>query len=221
MSRVEHIVEDRDDGVLVDPAEPTEHERAGGAGRELGVLLTVGGLLGVWAAVMLVLSHMTLLENPDAALACDINPIVGCGSFVLSWQAALFGIPNALIGTVAFAALLTVGVVMLSGTRLSTWFWRALLAGATGAVVWVVWFQYQALTQIRGLCPYCLVVWAVTIPVFVHVLARAAQAGHVPVGERLRRTLVQDRWVVVAVWYALVGLAALVAFWDQWMALLA
>lgn len=215
----EPVVEDRD--LLLDPAEPTGHERAGGAGRELGILMTVGGLLGAWASVMLVLSHMTLLENPAAALACDVNPVVGCGSFVLSWQASLFGIPNAIIGAVAFASVLTVGVVMLSGARLPAWFWRALLAGATGAVGWVLWFQYQALTQLRGLCPYCLVVWAVTIALFVHLLARAAQAGHVPVGEQLRRTLVQDRWVAVAVWYGLVTLAALVAFWDQWLALLA
>lgn len=214
-------LEDVDDEVVVDPAAPTDHERAGGAGRELAWLLTVGGALGVWASVMLVLSTFTLLEDPDAALACDINPIVGCGSFVLSWQAAVFGLPNAMIGMVAFAALTTVGVALLAGARPATWFWRALLAGSAGAVVWVLWFQYQALTQIRGLCPYCLVVWAVTIPVFVHVLARSAQAGHVRVGERLRRALVQDRWVVVAVWYAVVVLAAVVAFWDQWLALLA
>lgn len=213
-------LDDVDDELVVDPAAPTDHERVGGAGRELAWLLTVGGALGLWASVMLVLSTFTLLEDPDAALACDINPIVGCGSFVLSWQAAIFGLPNAMIGMVAFAALTTVGVTLLAGARPATWFWRALLAGSAGAVVWVLWFQYQALTQIRGLCPYCLVVWAVTIPVFVNVLARSAQAGHVRVGERLSRALVQDRWVIVAVWYTVVVLAAIVAFWDQWLALL-
>ncbi|MDD9205501.1 vitamin K epoxide reductase family protein [Georgenia sp. 10Sc9-8] len=204
----------------LDPSRPTAHQRAGGAPRELGWVLAVGGLLGLWASMMLVLSQLRLLRDPDAALGCDLNPLIGCGSFLQSWQSSVLGPPNALIGTVAFAATMTVGVVLLSGVRPARWFWRALLAGSTGAILSVLWFQYQAFTTIRGLCPYCLVVWAVTIPVFVHVLARAAQGGHVPASERLRRALVQDRWVVVAVWYALVVLLAVVVFWEQWLAIL-
>lgn len=206
--------------VALDRSRPTAHQRAGGAPRELGWMLTVGGLLGLWASMMLVLSQLRLLRDPDAALGCDLNPLIGCGSFLQSWQSSVLGPPNALIGTVAFAATMTVGVVLLSGARPARWFWRALLAGSTGAILSVLWFQYQAFTTIRGLCPYCLVVWAVTIPIFVHVLARAVQGGHVPAGERLRRALVQDRWVIVAVWYALVVLLSVTVFWEQWMVIL-
>jgi multisubunit Na+/H+ antiporter MnhG subunit len=61
----------------------------------------------------------------------------------------------------------------------------------------------------------------VTIPIFVNVLARSAQAGHVRLPDGLRRTLAQDRWVIVAVWYVLVVVAAVAIFWDQWLLVLA
>jgi uncharacterized membrane protein len=206
---------------VLDRARPSAHQTAGGAPRELGWVLTVGGLLGLWAAVELVLSELKVAADPNAALACDFNPLIGCGSFITTWQAHALGIPNAVVGTVAFAACLTVGVLFLAGVRPARWFWVALVAGATGAIGAVFWFQYQAFFSIRMLCPYCLVVWVVTIPIFVNVLARAAQAGHLRLPDRLRRTLVQDRWVIVAAWYVLVVAAAVAIFWDQWVLVLA
>ncbi|WP_127127123.1 vitamin K epoxide reductase family protein [Georgenia sp. SYP-B2076] len=214
----------------LDPARPTEHQLAGGAPRGLAWLLTIGGALGAWAAVMLVLSEIEVARDPDAALACDFNPLIGCGTFITTWQAHLFGIPNAVVGTVAFAALTAVGVMLLARARPARWFWVTLTAAATLAILWVFWFQYQALFSIRGLCPYCLVVWTVMIPIFVNVWARSLQAGHVRVPDRLRRTLVQDRlrrtlvqdrWIIVAAWYAAVVLAVAWVFWDQWLLLLA
>lgn len=206
---------------VLDRARPSAHQSAGGAPRELGWVLTVGGLLGLWAAVELVLSELKVAADPDAALACDFNPLIGCGSFITTWQAHALGVPNAVVGTVAFAACLTVGVMFLAGVRPARWFWVALVAGATGAIGAIFWFQYQAFFSIRMLCPYCLVVWVVTIPIFVNVLARAGQAGHVRLPDRLRRTLVQDRWVIVAAWYVLVVAAAVAIFWDRWVLVLA
>ncbi|MFC7405944.1 vitamin K epoxide reductase family protein [Georgenia alba] len=205
----------------LDKARPTEHQLAGGAPRELGWLLTVGGLLGLWAAVELVLSEIKVAGDPNASLACDFNPLIGCGSFITTWQAHAFGLPNAVVGTVAFAAVMTVGVLLLAGARPARWFWVALTAGATGAIAWVFWFQYQAFFSIEMLCPYCLVVWVVSIPIFVNVVARAAQAGHLRLGEGLRRALVLDRWLIVAVWYLVVLLVAVVVFWDRWLLVLA
>ncbi|UNX53640.1 vitamin K epoxide reductase family protein [Georgenia sp. TF02-10] len=204
----------------LDRTRPSAHQRAGGAPRELAWLLTVAGALGLLAAVELVLSELAVAADPDAVLACDINPLVGCGTFITTWQAHALGIPNAVVGTAAFAALLTVGMMLLAGARVARWFWRALVAGVSLAVVALLFFQYHAFFTIRGLCPYCLVVWVVTIPVVVHVWARAVQAGHVPAPDWLRRALVADRWVIVAVWYAVVLLAVALVFWDQWLLLL-
>ncbi|ROR74056.1 vitamin K epoxide reductase family protein [Bogoriella caseilytica] len=200
----------------LDRARPSAHQRAGGAPRELIVVLIIAGVLGTWASVQLILSRITLALDPDASLGCDLNPLVGCGEFITSWQASAFGWPNAVLGTIGFSALLAVGVLFAAGARPATWLWRGLAAGTTFGIGWVIWFQYHALVNFRMLCPYCLVVWAVTIPVFVHVMARAAQGGHLPLGERLTRFLVMDRWLIIAGWYLALVVLIAVWFWDQW-----
>ncbi|WP_152192815.1 vitamin K epoxide reductase family protein [Georgenia satyanarayanai] len=204
----------------LDPARPTEHQLAGGGNRGLAWLLTIGGALGTWASVMLILSTQKLLRDPDAALGCDINPLIGCGKFVLSWQASVLGPPNAVLGTIGFAVVTATGVALLGGGRLPRVYWVLLMAGSVLAAVWITWFQYQAFTNLRGLCPYCLVVWAVTIPIVVNVWARGLQGRHLPAPEGLRRFLVQDRALVITVWYAVVLLLIGVVFWDQWMLIL-
>lgn len=228
MSTQPGAVTDGDDELLaeeralaeLDPAHATEHQLAGGAPRGLGWLLTIGGLLGLWASVMLVLSQQTLLRDPDAALACDVNPLIGCGKFILSWQAAALGPPNALLGTIAFSVVTATGVAVLGGGRLPRLYWLLLMAGSVLAAVTITWFQYQAFVELRGLCPYCLVVWAVTIPIVVNVIGRGLQGRHLPAPDGLRRFLVQDRALVITVWYAVVLVLIGVVFWDQWMLIL-
>ncbi|WP_448072400.1 vitamin K epoxide reductase family protein [Georgenia yuyongxinii] len=204
----------------LDRSRPSAHQRAGGAPRELGWVLTVGGVLGLWAAVMLVLSEIRVAADPGATLACDFNPLVGCGDFISTWQAHVLGPPNAVVGTAAFGAVLAVGLLLLAGARLTRGFWLILTAGVSLGMSWVLWFQLQAFFVIEGLCPYCLVVWTVMIPIFVHVWARSVQGGHVRAGQRLRRTLVLDRWLIVGIWYAVVAIAAVVVFWERWLLLL-
>lgn len=202
---------------VVDRAAPSAHQRAGGAPRELAILLTVAGALGLWAAIELVLAELLVAADPGAALACDINPLIGCGTFITTWQAHALGISNAILGTAAFGALLATGLILLSGGRLGRWFWWLLTAGAAFALVALAFFVYTAFYEIRALCPYCLVVWLVVVPVVMHVPARAAQAGMLRLPEKLTRTLVLDRWLITAALYAVIVLWALVHFWDQWM----
>lgn len=71
----------------------------------VSVLALVGGLISLY----LVLNHLGL-----AALAC---PIAGCDKVQASPYSSLLGLPLAAYGLVAFAALLTLGIVGLSGER--------------------------------------------------------------------------------------------------------
>jgi len=211
----ELLAEERE-ALALDPAEPTPELRAGGAPKGLALLLTLGGLAGGWAAVMLLISGRALERDPNAALACDINPIIGCGSFLLSWQSAALGVPNALLGTIAFSIVTLVGLALLVGVRLPRWVWRGFTLGTVLGAAATVWFQYQALAVIRGLCPYCLVVWVVMPPIFFNVLARAAQAGHLGAPRGLRRFLVTERHVLTIAWYVVIIGLITVAFWSQW-----
>ena len=84
------------------------------------------------------------------------------------------------------------------------------------AAAWILWFQYTSIFVEGALCPYCIVTWAATIPLIVHVLARSFGAGHLPAGDGVRRILVKGRWWLVAAVDLAVVLVAVVALWDKW-----
>ena len=66
--------------------------------QKLGVLLLVGGLIGLVAAMVLLLEKLALLVNPDYIPFCNVSPVLSCGSVMTTPQAEAFGIPNPVLG---------------------------------------------------------------------------------------------------------------------------
>ena len=137
-------------------------------------------------------------------------------------QAEAFGFPNPVLGVIGFSVVLTTGMALMAGARLRPWFWIGLQAGATFGVVFISWLIFQSLYRIDALCPYCMVVWAVTIPVFWYVTLHNISSGALPTPPRLAaaaRIAAEYHGVVLTLWYALiVGLIAQ-RFWDYWSTL--
>lgn len=137
-------------------------------------------------------------------------------------QAAAFGFPNPLVGMAGFPVVTATGAALLGGARLSGWFWAGLQAGVTAAVVFVHWLMFSSLYRIGALCPYCMVVWAVTIPVFWYVTMRnlGAIAPQLPGG--LRRALVfaeRRSGVILTIWFLVIAAAIVQRFWLYWSSL--
>jgi len=191
--------------------------------RLLPWLLTIGGMIGLLAAAVLTVEKIALLRNPAYIPSCSIDPILSCGSIMRTAQAEVFGFPNPLLGIAGFAVVTTVGVAVLGGARLPRWFWLGLQAGTLFGVLFVHWLIYQSLYVIGALCPYCMVVWAVTIPIFWYTALHNLHHGHLPapVGSRRASTMViKYHGVVLTLWYLAIALAVLQAFWTYWMTLL-
>ncbi|MEU6719308.1 vitamin K epoxide reductase family protein [Nonomuraea sp. NPDC046802] len=178
------------------------------------VLLTCGGL-GFLAAFVLTLERLELAEDDSYVPTCSINPIVSCGSVMKSEQASLFGFPNPLIGIAAFAVLLTIGMALLAGARPRAWFWHGLQIGALLGVVFVHWLIFQSLYRIGALCPYCMVVWVVTVVVFWYVSLANVEAGRIRVSEGLGRVAVRYHTVVVMLWVLAVAGLIVARFWTN------
>ncbi|WP_067138657.1 vitamin K epoxide reductase family protein [Microtetraspora malaysiensis] len=195
--------------MLLSPADTAQQDRAGFP-RLLPVLLLVGGLIGLAAAFALTVEKIALLKDPDYVPSCSINPVLSCGSIMKTPQAELFGFPNPLLGVASFAVLVTVGAALLAGARFHRWFWYGLQLGATLGVVFVHWLIYQSLFVIGALCPYCMIVWAVTIPTFVYVTLRNFPA----------RRLTRYHSVIVALWFLAVITLILIRFWSYWSSLI-
>lgn len=208
----------------------TEDERAelaayeaGRRDRRIGWLLLVAGVVGAVAAVTLLLERIQLLQDPSYIPSCSLNPVLSCGSVMTTEQARVFGFPNPVIGVAAFPAVVVIGAGILAGAAYARWFWVGLQVGVTFGIGFVAWLVSQSLYEINALCPYCMVVWVVMVPLFWQVTVRNAEAGVLGAGiARSGAVRVARAWSVLAVVlvYLLVALLILQRFWDYWSTLL-
>ncbi|QKD79902.1 MULTISPECIES: vitamin K epoxide reductase family protein [Actinomyces] len=200
--------------------EGTGATASSGAPRGYAWLLVIGSIIALGACWELTAAHIKQIKEPLESLSCDINPLVSCGASLDIWQGNLLGVPNAHIGAMAFAALLTLGALLLGGMRLPRWVWRGMVAGTIGGILFVAWFLFVSVMDLGKLCPFCMLIWAVTIPVATSTWAWAAAGGHLGVSPATARRLVAWRWWGAAVLYALVGLVVVAGLWSEWMTLL-
>ena len=190
--------------------------------RSLGWLLAVGGAVGFLAAFVLTVERFKLALDPSYVPSCSLNPVLSCGSVMAKPQAALFGFPNPMLGIAAFAVATTLGLLVVSRTPLPRWVWVGLQVGLTAGMVFVAWLVSQSLYSIGALCPYCMVVWAVVIPMFVSVTATNLERGVLPTPAGARSAVValsDYRVLVVVLVYLVVVALAGVRFWDYWSTL--
>lgn len=135
----------------------------------LPYLLVVGGGIATVCAFILSQDKLQLAQNPSAHLSCSLNPVIACGDVIKSAQGHAFGFPNPFLGLAAYAAVTTIGVTMLAGGKFKRWFWLLTEVGMIFAMCFLGWLLFQSMYGIHALCPYCLVVDAVTIPMFWYV----------------------------------------------------
>lgn len=180
------------------------------------VLLVTVSLIALAASAELVLSELKTLKDPSAALGCDINPLIGCSSSLLQWQAhLLFGIPNALVGTALFAGLAGVFLGWVGG-RLPRWLPLTIEAGLTAALFLIIFFLHQSVTVFRTLCPFCMIVWVATIVLWIHLgalLARLGWLDFLPAG--LRGFWVSQRWLLTVAVLLLIVLVIALTMSDK------
>jgi uncharacterized membrane protein len=175
----------------------------------LAIFLIAAGAIGWWSAFQLTVDKILILQNPEADLDCNFSLIVQCGKNLESWQGAVLGFPNPLLGLGGFVAPIAVGVGLLAGARFARWFWIAFHVGITGALAFVIWLISQSVFVLGTLCPWCMLVWTVTIPLFWVVTARNLSAGvYGDRGAAAGRFLQSWLIPIVIVSYAIVALIA-------------
>jgi uncharacterized membrane protein len=180
----------------------------------LSILLIVGGSIGWLASTALLIERIRALQSPQEALACDISPFVSCGALFDRWQASLLGFPNPVIGVAGFVAPIVVGLGLLAGATFAPWFWRIVVSGLFGAWAFVTWLFVQSAFVIGVLCPYCLVVWAATIPLWWAAFVVTMANGQWGEGATQRLALAFRPYVVAVVFanYALIVITIVVRF---------
>jgi len=143
----------------------------------LALLLIIGGALGLLASFSLTQDDFTLLANPNAHLGCTVSASLQCGQNILSWQGKVFGFPNPLLGLMMFPAPVIVGVALLGRVRFPNWFWLLFNLGHWFAIVFIGWLSTESIYNIGTLCPWCSLVYAVVIPMWLAVTLHNMAAG--------------------------------------------
>lgn len=209
-------------------AEPVEHagDLSPAPAREARVpapsawWVLIAGVIGLVASMALTIEKFKILLDPHYVPPCNVNPVVSCGSVMTTPQASLLGFPNPLLGIIGFTVVTVTGVLAVAKVPLPQWYWIGLTVGTLIGATLVHWLIFQSLYRIGALCPYCMVVWAVTIPLLVVLVSIVFRPALERGDSAVARVLYQWRWSIVTLWFTAVFLLIMVRFWDFWSTLL-
>ena len=137
--------------------------------KALPYILVVGGIIAYIASFILAVDKVRILQNPNYIPSCNLNPVLSCGTVMLSKQANAFGFPNPFIGLGTFPVIMVVGGAMLAGAKFKRWFWLGFETGLMIGIVFAYWLLFESIYRIHALCPFCLVVDVVLITVSWYV----------------------------------------------------
>lgn len=159
--------------------------------RALAILLIIGGIVGLIAAFALTTDKFTALQNTidgvSTKASCDISVLVQCSKNLESPQGSAFGFPNPILGLIMFPAPIIVGVATLAGVRFPRWFWAVFNLGMAFAIGFVAWLMSVSVWVLFTLCPWCMVVWSVVIPMSLGTTLYNLREQNLPLGDRAAR----------------------------------
>jgi len=179
-------------------------------------ILIVCGIVGIIAAFAITQDKFRLAANASFQPACDLNPIISCGSVMKSPQSHVFGFTNTYIGLIGFPILVTTGVAMLAGAQFKRWWWRGMQIGLTLGTIFAYWLLFESIFRIHALCPWCLSVDVVITAAWWYQSLYNFYHGHLPLPTALKQTgrFVKRHHVDILVfWYLLVIAFILQHFW--------
>ena len=185
--------------------------------RQTAWILVIGGIIGIVASIELIIQKIGVLSNPDFVPNCDINPVLSCGSVINTEQASLFGFPNPVLGVIGFTVVVMFGALLFTEVVLPKAMWLGLNLGALAGMFFVVWLVGQSLYVIGALCPWCMVVWAVTIPIFWQVTTDNLASGRLSLGKSLSEIVVALKWILMAASYLIIMALIFIRWQDFWL----
>lgn len=150
---------------------------------------------------LLYTEYIGQLSDADPLLSCDLSPFITCGPNLLAPAGNLLGFTNSILGMMAFLGPIFAGVgALASKNGMRAWYWRVFTVFVAAGFALVHWLAFRSVFEFGSLCPWCMVVWLMMIPLFWSVLGWTLSAG--VWGEAPRRL-----GRVISGWLALITLA--------------
>ena len=134
------------------------------------VVMLVAAIAAFIAAFTLSVEELEVAKNTHAALSCNINLVLNCGTVMKTWQAHVFGFPNPFLGVMGFAIVVAVAVGGLMRVKYSRIYLVTAQVFFGLGLLFAYWLFFQSLYSIQVLCPWCLVVTFTTTLIFESLL---------------------------------------------------
>lgn len=185
-------------------------------------LLLIGGMIAMAASIMLSIEVFNRLKDPNFIPVCNLNPILSCTTVADSSQSHLFGFPNYFIGIAGYAAVAMVGLGTLAGAKFKRWFWQLINVGLLFSAAFLTWLQFETLYRIGALCIFCMIVWAVGIPLFWYTTLYNLREGNIDPPKRLQRASLfaqKHHGDILLLWFLIILALILKRFWYYWSTL--
>ena len=177
-------------------------------------ILIVTALIGFAASFVLTVEHMQLLKDPNYNPSCSINPILSCGPVMASDTAKTFGFPNPLMGLASFAAQALLGLALIAGARMKSWFWKLWGLQVLGSVIFTLFLMYESIFVIKAICIYCMSVWIALSFSTWYTLQFMLVEGHVGNAKSQTTKFVRKyQHDILLVWFLAVSGLILWEFW--------
>lgn len=179
-------------------------------------ILVICGIIAIIASIMITQEKIDLAGNPHYQPACDLNPIVSCGSVMKSSQAHVFGFMNPFIGLIGFPVVVAVGMAMFAGAKFKRWFWQGMQIGLSLGMIFAYWLLWQSVYRIHALCPYCLSVDLVLTTAWWYTTLYNFHHGHLRLPRRLTAAgafVKRNHAGLLVLWFLIVIFFILKHFW--------
>ncbi len=151
--------------------------------------MLMSSLISLVASLVLSIDAIELARNPNVALGCNINEVISCGKVGVTWQANLFGWPNAFLGLIAEPVVITIAVASLGKVKFPRWFMFSAQVVYTIGLGFAYWLFYQSMFHINALCPWCLLVTLSTTLVFTSLTHVNIRDNNLFLSERTHHAL--------------------------------
>jgi uncharacterized membrane protein len=184
--------------------------------------MLVFAILSLIASWVLSYDAIVLAADPNAALSCSINTVLDCAKVGTTWQANIFGFPNAFLGMVSEPVVMTIAVASLAGVRFPRWFMFTANVCYLLGVIFAYWLLWQSTFVIGALCPWCLLVTVATTFVFTSMTQWNILEGNLYLPERLQEravAFVAKGWftVVLIAWLAIIVIVELIKWGPRFI----
>lgn len=189
----------------------------------LPYILIAAGIIGIIASFVLTYDKIHLLMDSSYKPGCNINPILSCGSVMQTEQASLLGVPNTIFGLVGFSVLLTFGFLLAGGAKVKRWVWIGAQVAATVGVIFMHYLFFQGVYRINAICPWCFMVWIITIPTFWYITLHNLRQQYIKLPARMAKLsalMQKHHGDILVLWYLIILGVIVQHFWYYWSTLL-